>query len=69
MFLKHVGPQYKIYLKYLKEFLIKIENTCVSHPEPPSHLPPLTIPLGHPGAPAPSTLYHVDVWQNQYNIV
>ena len=31
--------------------------TC-SHPEPPSHLPPHTIPLGHPSAPAPSILYH-----------
>ena len=30
--------------------------TC-SHPELPSHLPPLTIPLGHPSAPAPSILY------------
>ena len=28
--------------------------TC-SHPEPPSHLPPHTIPLGHPSAPAPKT--------------
>ena len=25
---------------------------------PPSHLPPHPIPLGHPRAPAPSTLYH-----------
>ena len=25
---------------------------------PPSHLPPCTIPLGHPSAPAPSILYH-----------
>ena len=32
--------------------------TCVPHPEPPSHLPPHPIPLGHPSAPAPSTLYH-----------
>ena len=29
----------------------------VSHPESPSHLPPHTIPLGHPSAPAPSFLY------------
>ena len=28
-----------------------------SHPEPPSYLPPHTIPLGHPSAPAPSILY------------
>ena len=31
--------------------------THVPHPEPPSHLPPHTIPLGHPSAPAPSFLY------------
>ena len=29
----------------------------VRHPEPPSHLPHHTIPLGHPSAPAPSILY------------
>ena len=32
--------------------------TCVSHPESPSHLLPHLIPLGHPSAPDPSTLYH-----------
>ena len=32
--------------------------THVPHPEPPSHIPPCTIPLGHPNAPAPSILYH-----------
>ena len=31
--------------------------TCVPHPEPPSQLPPHTIPLGHPSAPAPSIQY------------
>ena len=31
--------------------------TRVPHPEPASHLPPSTIPLGHPRAPAPSILY------------
>ena len=31
--------------------------THVPHPEPPSHLPPHTIPLGHPSAPAPSFWY------------
>ena len=34
------------------------ECTCIPHPEPPSCLPPLPIPLGHPSAPAPSTLSH-----------
>jgi len=32
--------------------------THVPHPESPSHLPPHTITLGHPSAPAPSLLYH-----------
>ena len=38
-----------------------IQHGCtrVPHPEPPSHLPPRTIPLGHPSAPAPSILYLV----------
>ena len=31
--------------------------THVPHPEPRSLLPPRTIPLGHPSAPAPSILY------------
>jgi len=31
--------------------------TCVPHPEPSSLLPPHTIPLGHPSAPAPSIQY------------
>ena len=34
------------------------ECTCVPHPDPPSHLPPHPVPLGHPSAPAPSTLSH-----------
>jgi len=32
--------------------------TRVPRPEPPSNLPPSTIPLGHPSAPAPSIQYH-----------
>ena len=32
--------------------------TCVSHPEPPSHLPPLPIPQGCPSAPTLSALFH-----------
>ena len=31
--------------------------TRVPHPKPRSHLPPHTIPLGHPSAQAPSFLY------------
>ena len=37
---------------------INMNPPRVLHPEPPSHLPPHTIPLGHPSAPAPSILYH-----------
>ena len=37
---------------------IRHECTCVPHPETPSHLLPHPITLGHPSAPAPSTLYH-----------
>ena len=33
------------------------ECTCVPYPEPLSHLPPHTIPLGHLSAPALSILY------------
>ena len=38
----------------------KFENryTCVPHPDPSSLLPPRTIPLGHPSAPAPNIQYH-----------
>ena len=39
--------------------------TCVPPPEPPSHIPPHPIPLGHPSAPAPSALYRaskLDWW-------
>ena len=37
---------------------IRHRYTCVPHPEPPSLLPPRTIPLGHLSAPAPSIQYH-----------
>ena len=39
--------------------------TCVLQPEPSSLLPPHTIPLGRPSAPAPSIQYHasnLDWW-------
>ena len=36
--------------------------TCVPHPEPPSHLPPHPLPLGHPSAPAPSTCLIHPTW-------
>ena len=37
--------------------LIRHGCTWVPNPEPPSHLPPHTISLGHSSAPAPSILY------------
>ena len=46
-----------ITLQYCIRFAIHIRHGCtrVPHPELPSHLPPHTIPLGHPSAPAPRT--------------
>ena len=46
--------------------------TSVPHPGRPSHLPPHTIPLGHPSAPAPSILYpalNLDWWFVSYMIL
>ena len=46
--------------------------TCVPHPEPPSHLPPHPILLGHPSAPALSALSHasnLDWWSVSHMIV
>ena len=49
-----------INLQYCIDFAIHQHEsaTGVSHPEPPSHLPPHTIPLGRLSAPAPSIQYH-----------
>ena len=46
--------------------------TCVPHPEPSSFLPPHTIPLGRPSAPAPSIQYrasNLDWWLVSYMIL
>ena len=46
--------------------------TGVPNPEPPSHLPPHTISLGHPSAPVPSILYpasNLDWWFVSYMIL
>ena len=37
---------------------IRHRYTCVPHSEPSSLLPPRTIPLSHPSAPAPKIQYH-----------
>ena len=44
---------------------IRHRYTCVPHPEASSLLPPHTIPLGHPIAPAPSIQYR---WENGVEI-
>ena len=45
--------------------------TCVSHPEPLSHLPPHPIPQGHPSAPALSPLSHASNldWQSVSHLI
>ena len=46
--------------------------THVPHPEPSSLLPPCTIPLGRPSAPAPSIQYrasNLDWWLISYMIL
>ena len=46
--------------------------TCVPHPEPSSLLPPHTIPLGRPSAPAPSIRYctsNLEWWFVSYMIL
>ena len=44
--------------------------TRVPHPEPSSHLPPRSIPLGRPSAPAPSIQYHASNldWRLKFNL-
>ena len=37
-------------------------HTCVPHPDPPSHLPLVPIPLGLPSAPGPSTCLMHPTW-------
>ena len=43
--------------------------THVPHPEPPFLLPPHTIPLGHPSAPAPSIQYLCLLWKIYLNLL
>ena len=45
--------------------------TCVPHPECHPYLPPYPIPLDHPSATAPSTLYHASNlnWQSVIHMI
>ena len=61
-----------LYLFFHTSTRIHHRYTCVSHPGPPSLLPPHTVPLGHPSAPAPSILYYasnLDWWFISYMIL
>ena len=73
--------QWKMF--FLFYFIFKLYNiilvlpniemyTCVPHPEPSSLLPPHTLPLGRPSAPAPSIQYrasNLDWWLVSYMIL
>ena len=41
---------------------IRHRCTHIPHPEPPSHLPPRTIPLGHPSAPPQASCVLHQTW-------
>ena len=63
-----MGTGFLFYFLILKSLIL----TCVPKHEPPSHLPPHNISLGHPHAPAPSMLYpasDIDWRFNSYMIV
>ena len=49
---------YLFFLNFLFFLILKsLILTCIPKHEPPSHLPPHNISLGHPHAPAPSKLH------------
>ena len=60
LFIYFLEAKYYTILYWFCHTLTWICHGCTraSHPEPPSHIPPHPIPLGHPSAPAPSTLCH-----------
>ena len=67
--------RFKMFYFLLLLFFLILKSlilTCVPKHEPPSHLPPHNISLGHPHAPAPSMLYpasDIDWRFNSYMIV
>ena len=64
-FLNFIFKLYNIVLVFHISKWICHRYTCVPHPEPSSLLPPHTLPLGHPSAPAPSIQYrasNLDWW-------
>ena len=66
--LYQIEMQQVFFIFILKSLIL----TCVPKHEPPSHLPPHNISLGHPHAPAPSMLYpasDIDWRFNSYMIV
>ena len=63
---------YNIVLFHQTSKWIRHRYTCVPHPEPSSFLPPHTLPLGRPSAPAPSNQYrasNLDWWLISYMIL
>ena len=78
IFLKFIYFNWRlITLQYCSGFChtltwIRHGYTCVPHPELPSHLPLHPIPLGHPSAPALSTLSHalnLDWWSVSHMVI
>ena len=59
---RHITLPTKVCLVKAMDFPVVMygyESWTVTHPEPPSHLPSVPIPLGHSSTPARSILYHV----------
>ena len=72
---KIIGRQWSLRAHFILFYFLILKSlilTCIPKHEPPSHLPPHNISLGHPHAPAPSMLYlasDIDWRFNSYMIV